>query len=159
MASKDLYLRSLADKGESGNPNNLRLRSDAQKIELSINVSDTVTITESVVRLVTSFVSVSDSITITENVVVSIEAGVAALTVNVSDTVTITESIGRMADENIRVSDTVTITESLVLLIPTLFITVSDTVTITESIGTPAISYGIDVEPKAAYTINGVKVV
>jgi hypothetical protein len=31
-ASKDLYLRSLADKNETGYPNNLRLRSDADKI-------------------------------------------------------------------------------------------------------------------------------
>jgi len=31
VASKNLYLRSLADKGETGSPENLRLRSDADK--------------------------------------------------------------------------------------------------------------------------------
>ena len=31
MADKDLYLRSLSDKDEVGNPNNLRLRSEADK--------------------------------------------------------------------------------------------------------------------------------
>jgi hypothetical protein len=31
MAAEDLYLRSLSDKGEVGNPTNLRLRSAADK--------------------------------------------------------------------------------------------------------------------------------
>jgi hypothetical protein len=31
VADKNLYLRSLANKSETGNPNNLRLRSDTNK--------------------------------------------------------------------------------------------------------------------------------
>jgi hypothetical protein len=36
MAAEDLYLRSLSDKDEVGNPTNLRLRSAAEKIAAKI---------------------------------------------------------------------------------------------------------------------------
>lgn len=35
-ADKNLYLRSIGDKSETGNPNNLRLRSEAQKAAAKI---------------------------------------------------------------------------------------------------------------------------
>lgn len=97
--------------------------------QLYRSVSDNITITESIGRLVENYVNKSENITITENKVVEIP-----LTVNVSDSITVSESTNTQLEITKAVSDTITITENRSLLIPELFITASDNVTITESI-------------------------
>lgn len=98
--------------------------------QLYRSVSDNITITESIGRLVESYVNKSENITITENKVVDIP-----ITKAVSDSVTVTENTKVELESNRSVSDSITITENRSLLIPELLINKSENITITESIG------------------------
>lgn len=104
--------------------------------DLNVSVSDSITVTESVQRLVESYVNTSDSVTASEALARTLVSDVKP-----SDSITLTESVGRMVENYIAVSDTATITEALTLLIPELFATASDSVTITESIKVEVTSF------------------
>ena len=99
----------------------------------NISVNDTLSITESVTVLIPTLVpSVSDTIALTESVTVLIPT----LLLSVSDTIAITESVTVLIPTLLlSVSDTLAITESVTVLIPTLLLSVSDTLAITESVG------------------------
>lgn len=99
--------------------------------DFSINVSDSITVTESTGRLLESSVNTSDSITITES-----KNATLVHNVNVSDTITVSESAGRLLESNVNKSDNVTITENAQVAIPNLGdISVSDSLMVSESIG------------------------
>jgi hypothetical protein len=96
--------------------------------DLSVNVSDTATTTESRVVLIPDLVvNKSDSITVSESVQRLTEIRISA-----TDTATVTESVLRHTDNRVSVSDTATITEN-VQRDPTNRISVSDTATVTEN--------------------------
>lgn len=97
--------------------------------DLSVNESETITVTESIARQRLSFVNVSDSVSITENTKVEINSFVSA-----NDTSSITESINRLVENVVSVSDSLTVNESIKAE-PNNFVTVSDTTAITESLG------------------------
>ncbi|HSX45369.1 MAG TPA: hypothetical protein VLF39_04685, partial [Candidatus Saccharimonadales bacterium] len=105
---------------------------------LSVNKSDSTTITENVVRLIENYViNVSDSSAVTENVVLLVEN----YAINVSDSSAVTESVTVFINEtdtpSINVSDSTTITENITVFInetDTPSINVSDSSTITEDI-------------------------
>lgn len=97
----------------------------------TLSVNDTISIAESIVMLITSFINVNDAITITESVTVTN----TNLPLSVFDTITITEQ--SIADSTItwliNVNDSISITES-VTMGGTSFISVNDAISITESV-------------------------
>lgn len=74
---------------------------------ISINVSDSVAVTESVGRMADESINRSDSITVAEN-----KSATQVYNASVSDSMTITESIGRMEEGNISKSDSISVTEN-----------------------------------------------
>lgn len=99
---------------------------------LTVSVNDTLTITESVTMLLTSFINKSDSISITESLSMAL-----ALTMSVSDAITITESvtINNTQLGGISVNDALSITENVTVTNTTLGgISVSDSIGISESL-------------------------
>ena len=95
--------------------------------DLTVSKSETVTLSESIGRLLESNVNKSDSITVTENV-----NNALVHQINVSDNIALTENIVKVLESNINKSDTVTITEnSPVALVHN--INKSDSITITEN--------------------------
>lgn len=97
--------------------------------DLSVAVSDNITLSESVARMVENYVTKSDSVTITENRALDVPVNVST-----SDSVTVTEALQRLVTNFILRSDSVTLTESVVAFIPEMRPSVSDTVTITEAL-------------------------
>ena len=98
--------------------------------DLSINVNDTLSITESVTQTLISDISVTDTLAITESVTVLIPT----LVPSVSDNLAITESV-TLINLNISLSDTLAITESVTISNSQLGdISVIDTLSITESV-------------------------
>lgn len=95
---------------------------------LQIAVSDSLTVTESVLRLLTSNPAVSDSITVSEAITREIISFITT-----SDTITLSESILRLLVSLLRVSDSITLTESTSFQMVSSF-SVSDTITTTETI-------------------------
>lgn len=104
--------------------------------ERLINVSDNVSITESIVPEISSLISVSDALTITENITVDVLP--PALLINVNDNVSITEdtTLENTQLGNINVSDQLNLTESALPQVAgvALNISVNDVLTITENI-------------------------
>ena len=103
----------------------------APTTELTISVSDAITITESVTMEVNSFIDVSDAITITE----SVTGPEYVFTIDVFDSVILTESVtvenSQLGD--ISVNDAITLTESVTVENSQLGdIDVSDTITIAD---------------------------
>lgn len=96
---------------------------------LSINVSDSITVTDTPTVRITSFVNKSESITVSEAVNVTLINHVS-----VSDTVTITEATTVRLASSINVSDTITTTENVVVFVPFLVASVSDSIAVTESV-------------------------
>lgn len=104
--------------------------------QLHRSVSDTITITENADPELHSFVSKSDSVTITENTNVALGANVS-----VSDNVTVTENVKVELNSFVNKSDSVTITENTSVFIPELYRSVSDSITVTESTKTELTSF------------------
>jgi len=120
----------------------------------TINVSDSITVTESVTMQVVDSVNVSDAITATEAITVR-----EADNVNVSDAVTTAESVTLMEVDNPNISDSVTVTESITLLIPILYINISDSITVTESVTlqvVDSVSVSDSITTSEAVTLNEV---
>lgn len=112
--------------------------SDPVVATLTINVSDSLTISESITMLITSSINVNDALTITESVTME-----RVSFINVFDAITITESVTvtNTTLGPIDVNDTITLTESVTITNTTLGpINVNDTVTITESIATETVN-------------------
>lgn len=93
------------------------------------SVSDSITVTESVGRMLESSVSKSDSVSITENVNLALGANVS-----VSDNITVTENVKVELTSFVNKSDSITVTESRTVFIPELLRSVSDSVTVTENV-------------------------
>lgn len=93
----------------------------------SVNVSDTVTITESVNVALVHTINKNDTVTVTESVALT-----QVYNPSVFDSVTVTESVTVRVDMNPSVFDSVTVTESITRLL-TSFINVFDTITVTDS--------------------------
>lgn len=104
--------------------------------DLSINKSDSITVSESIGRLVTSFVNKSDSITVSESVNRLVENYV-----NKSDSITVSESTKAEANNFVNKSDSITVTDTPNVLVPEYLVNVSDSVTITESIKSEVTSF------------------
>lgn len=98
--------------------------------------SDSITVTEAVTARVESFINVSDSVTVTENVSILIPT----LLVSVSDSVAVTESVNTLVTSFINKTDTITVTENVVVAAIST-ITVSDSVIVTESVTTQVLSF------------------
>ena len=97
--------------------------------ELFINKSESITVTESVQRVLESYVNVSDSITITESLKLLLES-----LVNVNDSVTVAENLQRLLESYVNKSESITLTEAITVLIPELLLSVNDSITVTESL-------------------------
>lgn len=99
---------------------------------INITVSDSVTATESIKLLEVSFIQLSETITVTENAQASIGT-ISTLDINVSDTVTLTENA--LLDEQIKiaVSDGVTLTETVIPRLES-YIRVSDGIAVSDSV-------------------------
>lgn len=95
---------------------------------LTVSVSDSLTITESVGRLLTSQRSVSDSLTLTESVNLTLVHNPS-----VSDSLTLAESVSMLLISQPVVSDSLTISESVTLQVET-GVVVSDSVSVSESV-------------------------
>lgn len=76
--------------------------------DLTISVSDSITVSESVGRLMTSFISKSESISVTDTPNVAL-----AHQINVSDSISVTEAVNTALAHQIRVSDSIAISESI----------------------------------------------
>lgn len=124
------------DTGAEWHVYTLAMKPESGAAALSINVSDSVTVGESVsVSLPDALaVSVSESVTVGESVDVSIGAA-GAFEIDVSDDVTVGENVSvELEDLAIYVSDSVTVGESTSVLLPdALTIDVSESVTVGES--------------------------
>lgn len=96
---------------------------------LSVNVSDSISVTESTTVLIpTLHVSVSDSIAVTESLVAR-----ELSFVNVLDSVSVAESTNATLVINTSVSDSIAVAESLVVFQPFFAATLSDSISVTES--------------------------
>lgn len=95
---------------------------------LSINKSESITVTESKEALLTALVSKTENITVTESVGVNLVS-----LVNIPDSITITEATATTLVHTVNVTDSTTLTESIKLL-NTELVTVSDSITLTESL-------------------------
>lgn len=93
----------------------------------TISVSQSVTVSETVTKMVQSYVNATQSITVSEAVNVA-----QTYNTSVSDTVTLTEAISVLQVYNIAATDTVTITETVTKDL-TVAVSASDTVTVSES--------------------------
>lgn len=109
---------------------------DVTSSTLSVSVSESITVTESVGRVVESFINKSDSITITENIAMT-----EVNNLSVSDNITVTENVIAELNSRINVSESITLTEFKSLLIPDLFLSVSDGITVSEFIGRTLVSF------------------
>lgn len=106
---------------------------------LTISVSDTLTLTESVVMLITSFINVNDSLSITESVALNF-----VNIINVSDNLSITESVVVLNTQlgGVNIFDAISLTESVVVQNTQLGnLSVSDSITISETITTSTQSF------------------
>lgn len=100
-----------------------------------VSVNDTITVTESVSNVLTNFVSVSDAVTVAENVTV-----VSVVTVSVSDSITVTENVSNRITSFVSVNDTITVTENVSNVL-TSFVSVNDTITVTEDVSNVLTSF------------------
>lgn len=97
-----------------------------------IAVSDTLTTSESLKLLVVSILSTSDTLTLSENIQRTLESQILA-----SDTATASENIGRLLTSNIASSDLATISENVSLITTTnatLNILIAEILTFSESV-------------------------
>lgn len=94
----------------------------------TVNVSQSVTVSETVTNMVQSYKSVSDSVTVSETV-----SPVVVSLVNASQSVTVSEATAQILVHLINASDTATVSETITLLIPILYLSASDSVTVSES--------------------------
>jgi len=106
--------------------------------ELFVNKTDTATVTELVVREVESYVNKSDTTTVTEAVFRAVESFI-----NKSDTATVTENLAFLTEQNINKSESVTVTENRVLLIPELYLNVSENLNVVDAVTPSQIEYFI----------------
>ncbi len=81
----------------------------------NINVNDSITVAETVFREMNSFISVFDTITITESTIA--DAAIIHY-IMVSDSVAVTDSVAVESVLNLMISDSVTITESVSIFVP-----------------------------------------
>lgn len=96
--------------------------------DVNISVSDTVTVTESVTKMVQSFKSVSDTVTVSES-----QTLLPVSFVSATDTVTVSETVAQTLAYNVSVAETVTITETVARL-ATNFISATQSVTVSETV-------------------------
>ncbi len=107
---------------------------------LSVNKSDSITVTEQVTSRLAISITKSDSISLTESVTVSRQP-TTTYAISASDSISVSESLSvnliAVATLLIVSSDSVSVAESIALLVATsmLAVSVSDTVGVTESIG------------------------
>lgn len=100
--------------------------------DLSINISDAVSVAEAITMLLQSFINASDAVSIAESVSVS-NANLGGI--SVSDAVSVSETVTLEFILFISLSDSVSVSESITVSNPDLGgISVSDAVTITESV-------------------------
>lgn len=119
------------DDWEAGNLN-------AGASSLSINVNDSVTVSESVtVRLKPILLSVNDSVTVSESIKMNL-----LLMPNISDSVTVAESVTMNVKLMPSVSDDVTVAEAVVMNV-ILMPNVNDDVTVAESVTVSITSIGL----------------
>jgi hypothetical protein len=97
--------------------------------DLSVSVSDSVTISETVTRLMTSYISVSEPITISEAATVLL-----VYLISVADSITISEAATLLLLHFVSVSDSITTTEAITMLVPFLLVSISESVSITEAV-------------------------
>lgn len=118
---------------------------------LTIQVSDSITVSEAVAAFIGQGNSVFDMVMVSENTVVDIPINISvsdSVTVSelvnttlvhnlaVSDSVTVSENRKVELESIISASDSITVTESVTVSIPTLFLNVSDSIAVSESIAT-----------------------
>lgn len=101
--------------------------------------SDTIAVSESTTVAIASVsdlsISVSDSITITESVGRMLESYI-----NTSESITVTESVGRMLESRFAVSESITVADTPGIIIPELYLSASDSITVTEAVAPELIS-------------------
>lgn len=118
--------------------------------DLPINVSDTITVSESTKFLLESYINKSDSITVSENTIldlgqafqvsdsITISESLTLITsdpqLTVSDSIATSESVVVGLEININTQDTISVTESVAGLTSDPQISVSDTITVSESL-------------------------
>lgn len=117
---------------------------------LSVNVSDSVTVSEAKQLQEINFISVSDNITLSESTqlqevnVINTSDSITVTEsvqlqeisfVNVSDNITLSESLKLQEISFVNVSDNVTVSEAVTLFIPFFAIAVSENITVSESVG------------------------
>lgn len=95
----------------------------------SINVSDSISVTESRKQERESFINKSEAVSVTENVNLTLVNDVTA-----SDSVGVAESIDPELQSHVNKSEAVSVAESRTLLIPELFVTQSETIGVAESL-------------------------
>lgn len=110
----------------------------------TVNVSDSITVSESITRLLTGHINKTETVTISESVNVLIDTG--ELTVNVSDSITVGETvtvIRESLDREVSVIDSITVDETIARLLIG-HISVADSITVIDAelfgLETPAIS-------------------
>lgn len=115
--------------------------------DVSISVSDQLSITDAVTRLLQSFVSVSDQLNVSESVSRS-----TLLFINTSDQLTVTDTATVQGGTfNISVSDQLTLTDVASVLVPFLIINVSDQLTLTDVI---SVALAVDISVSDSVTIS-----
>jgi hypothetical protein len=131
-------------------------------ISYTPNVSDNVSVTEtiSVAILTNPQISLSDAVTVTETISVQESATLISVSdsviatessnvvivdlVNKTEAVTVTETLAITVVDDVKPSDSITATETITMLV-TGFINVSDSTTVSETLSAPALSYSINV--------------
>ena len=101
------------------------------------SVNDSITVTESVIMKIVSFISVSDSITVTDIPTVTIPL---LGPLNVSDSITVTESVQLQVISFINVFETISVTESTQIEVID-FNSISDTITVSEFVQMEVVSF------------------
>ena len=132
FASAYMQAYTSEQSGTSNDPQ-LVVTYTAASSDKNVSVSDSVTTSESVSRLLESNFNKSDSITISENVSVNIAGTVADLNISVNDSTSITENINRLEESFINVSDSTTVTEQVGRLVEGR-VNLSDSTSVSESV-------------------------
>lgn len=104
--------------------------------DLNVNVSDNVTASESLQRVLESFVNKSESVTLTESVTL-----LESVAISTFDSVTVTENLQRVLESLINKNDSVTVSEFISVFIPDLYASVSDNVSLTELLQRQLLSF------------------
>lgn len=97
--------------------------------DLSVNVSESISVSENIVELLESFINVSNGVTVSESVKAELNSFISS-----TDSISLSDAVNLLSEENVNKTESITITENVSVSNPNLGdISRSDSITVTES--------------------------